>query len=327
MTSTISRFAAGCATLLTLACAGIREPPRVTPPCDGRPCLQIGSFNAYWLGADRRHEQPMRTPREVRRMAAWLADDLDLEVVVLQEVNTEVDALEDGKPLFARDRYRWLADDLERRGYRLMAGASGKAQRVVIAYDADEVELLAPARELEVRDSFDFDADCRRDGLRRPLAAHLRAGSFDFWVVGLHLKSKRGGECSDRIRDGQASDLATAVDALVSSSGEDDVILIGDFNALGDEPSIAALRSPGGFAPLTPPALRVPGSGEISYLIPPYASLIDHLMIRRDATTEWIEGSTVVFDPGRGRPLKRYVRKLSDHAPVWASFATDRDDD
>jgi endonuclease/exonuclease/phosphatase family metal-dependent hydrolase len=309
-----------------LGCPGIRRAPSGGDACGGRPCVQVGTFNAYWLGADRRYQRPLRTADEVRRMAELLADDLDLEVVVLQEVNAEVDRQDDGT-VFSSDRYRWLRDALAERGYRLQAGDSGDAQRVVIAYDADEVELLTPAEDLPVRDGFSFDAECGRDGLRRPLAARLRAGAFDFWLVGVHLKSKRGGECSDRIRDGQARDLVEAIDGLVRESGEADVVLAGDFNATADEASIAALRSPGSFTPLTLPLYRGRGSGKVSYLIEPYRSLIDHLMIRRRHTAEWVERSTVVYPVGKGAALERYNGLYSDHAPVWASFYTDRDDD
>ena len=267
---------------------------------------------------------PLRTEAEVRRIAAWLADDLDLEVIAMQEVNTSVQGLEEGALAFAPDRYRWLREALEERGYRLMAGESGNAQRLVIAYDGDEVELLSPARELEIDGFFDFGEDCRSAG-RRPLAARFRAGRFDFWVVGVHLKSRREGECSDRIRRRQVEQMTAAIDRLVGSSSEPDVILAGDFNALPDDPTTAALRSPGGFQELTRPRQRARGSGEISYLVGRYRSLIDHLMIRPATAAEWVERSTVIHDPGRS--VDDYVAVFSDHAAVWTSFTTDRDDD
>lgn len=42
---------------------------------------------------------------------------------------------------------------------------------------------------------------------------------------------------------------------------------------------------------------------------------------------EWVAKSTVIHDPGRGRALDAYVDVYSDHAAVWSSFFTDRDDD
>ncbi len=325
--------------LLSLGCPASRRQTPAPPPaasqgaerpaasptdrCGGRPCLQVGSFNAFWLGAKRRWEMPLRTAEEVRRVAAWLADDLDLEVIVMQEVNTSVHGLEEGELLFTPDRYGWLRQALAERGYRLMAGETGRAQRVVIAYDSDEVELLSPARELEVKSFFDFGEECQSAG-RKPLAARFRAGSFDFWVVGVHLKSRRQGACSDRIRSQQVEQTAAAIERLTAGSGEGDVILIGDFNALADDPTTAALRA-GGFQELTRARHRARGSGGISYLVGQYKSLIDHVMIRRLTEAEWVARSTVIYDPGRD--LEDYVAVFSDHAPVWASFTTDRDDD
>lgn len=185
---------AGVVLPLSLACPAA-QPPRPSPTtgptecgptetCAGRPCLQVGTLNAFCLGANRRWDRPLRTPEEVRGMAAFLADDLDLEVVVMQEINAAITGTEEEGIIYSREPYRWLSAALGERGYRLMHGASGHAQRVVIAYDADEVELLKSARELPARDHFDFGEDCRR-AVKRPLAARLRAGSFDFWLVGL----------------------------------------------------------------------------------------------------------------------------------------------
>jgi len=311
---------------------GAPEPAAPAELCDGEPCIQVGTFNAYWLGARRRYERPLRRPREVERMTELIADRLDLEVVVLQEVNVEEREWDDGGLLFTPEPYGWLRSTLGERGYRLAEGRSGNAQRLVIAYDADEVELLEDAFELAVRDAFEFSPECRSAGLRRALAARFRAGQLDFWAVGVHLKSKRGGECSERIRSAQAAELARELERLVERSGEPDVLLLGDFNAGAGESSLAPLRE-AGFVALTDAGRRAPESAGISYLIPPYESLIDHLMIRPGPTAEWIAGSTRVFDPhtfegdDEERSRRRYLELISDHAPVWASFRTARDDD
>lgn len=318
------------AAVLVAACSGFagKPAPRAHPSdrCGGEPCIQVGTFNAYWLGSNRRYQQPLRTRAEVRRLAAFVTDELDLEVIALQELNTAVKLREKGERVHVKRSYRWLRRALARRGYRLATGTSGGAQRLAIAYDTAAVELLEPARELEVRDAFDFGEDCRRDGLRRPLAARLRAGDFDFWVVGVHLKSKRDGECADRMRAEQARDLVAAIDELSRLSGEPDVILAGDFNAELSDPSIAELFAGGRFRALTADERRAPDSGRISYLVPRYASLIDHLMIREATEARWVGGSTVVYAPGGESETEGYLRQLSDHAPVWGSFLTALDD-
>ena len=57
-----------------------------------------------------------------------------------------------------------------------------------------------------------------------PLAARLRAGLFDFWVVDVHLKSRREGECAYRIRrrrDGVACFSATVTTVLIALDSQE----------------------------------------------------------------------------------------------------------
>ena len=68
-----------------------------------------------------------------------------------------------------------------------------------IAYDKSVLDLRW-SRPLRVPTSFDFGDGCTSSNLRRPLAARMRAGELEFWIVGVHLKSRIGGTCSDRIR-------------------------------------------------------------------------------------------------------------------------------
>jgi exonuclease III len=60
----------------------------------------------------------------------------------------------------------------------------------------------------------------------------------------------------------------------------------------------------------------------------PFRSNIDHLLVQLESTTEWVNKTTIIFTPPpdpEGR--KKYTDFISDHAPVWASFRTDVDDD
>ncbi len=293
--------------------------------CDD--CIQIGTFNLYWLGSDQRYMQGLRTREDVERLAR-LIFRLDLEVVVLEEVNVELFSERNGEIRESRYQYAWLEAALQEDGYRLLPGSSGGGQRIVIAYDSDEVELLEEARELSVRGSFRLSGNCRSNGLRLPLAARFRAGNFDFWLVGVHLKSQLGaGSCPDRVREEQARDLLEAIDAeLTADSDEEDVVIAGDFNATPSDRSLDPLFRDGGFLTLTWPGRRAEASSDISYLIGRFASLIDHLMIRPEATGEWVRTSTMVLDPD-DLALGDYTRLYSDHAPVWASFTTNAADD
>lgn len=278
--------------------------------CYGEACIQVGTLNIEWLGSRGRSRE------DISAIADLLARELDLEAIALQEIDTESEAWE------------WLSDALGSEGYRFVRGAtSASSQFVVLAYDEDELDLLpGSVRELDVPTEFEWPGgECRIGGQRAPLAARLRAGEFDFWLVGLHLKSRstrRGrlpGWCPDSIRIAQVRSLAAGLEDLGQASGEDDVLLVGDFNAFYDDPTLAPLHE-AGFESLVSPVARDPGSADHSFLEGP-RGLVDHVMIRTGHTDEAVAGSGFVYVVPPGR-LEEYVGRISDHAPVWASFRT-----
>jgi endonuclease/exonuclease/phosphatase family metal-dependent hydrolase len=280
--------------------------------CGGRPCIQVGTFNIWWLGNPDPQHDGRRGRDTLEHIAALVADTFDLEVVVFQEIDTR------------SEDFRALSELLGRRGYQVRIGAGGD-QEVVMAWDADEVRVRGEVTELPVRASFDFGDGCRSSNLRLPLVGTFSAGTFDFTVVGLHLKARPDDACSDRVRAEQVKDLLAHVDALPDR----DVVLAGDFNAPRTHASIAGLTSPGGFRILTRPGDRAQASGWMSYIPLPWSGNIDHVAIRPGRTTEWVPSSTVIHrvtdDPVA---RERWVKLISDHAPVWTSFVTDgRDDD
>lgn len=300
--------------LATLAAPGAARPSG-TDSCQGRPCLQIGSFNIEYLGGERRRDGvtlPPRSDRTLKKLAKMLSKRLDLELVVLQEINTESQAWK---------RFsRLLAD----RGYRFIVGGhSDRQQFVVLAYDADEVELIESVGELDgFPTAFERPGtECRVDGQRIPVAGRFKAGDFDFWLIGVHLKSKSTygipKDCPDWVRGEQASRLTAEVSRLTVASGEGDVVLAGDFNAEFAEPSLTAFRD-AGFQSLMTPEHRHDRSGEFSYR-KRYLSVIDHVMVRPDVTRGFVPRSGFVY-PLPDRRLEKYLEKMSDHVPVWGSF-------
>lgn len=285
--------------------------------------IQVGTFNLYWLGYEMRYKQGLRSQEDVQRLADLVTDELDLEVVVFQEVNTSINGPDKEGRMRTDQEYKWLMQAMQPKGYAFIAGTSGGAQRVVIAYDKDEVRPISH-KELKVRTKFTFPGDCSSQGLRRPLAAQFRAGKFDFWTIGVHLKSQRNADCSDLVRAAQADDLLAAIDSLVAESNERDVIIVGDFNSSARDESIAAFYDKGNFTTLTWPGRMSSESGEYSYLPERFADIIDHIMVRTDSTKEMIAKSATVYEPEN---TDAYIENYSDHAPVWASFATAVDDD
>src|SRR5215213_1539307 len=163
-----------CLVAICLSSVAVAQPaPSV---CRDGKCIQIASYNIEYFGGQRAPfdnvQRPDRTDEQIDQLATRIADTLDLEIVVFEEINTK------------SDQWMKLKSKLAEHGYKFFEGTtSDRNQFVVLAWDADEVSLLDnSAHELDARNSFDFEDGCRLPGLRKPVAARFKAGEFDFWV-------------------------------------------------------------------------------------------------------------------------------------------------
>ncbi|MEQ8208259.1 MAG: DNA/RNA non-specific endonuclease [Lacipirellulaceae bacterium] len=283
--------------------------------------IQIGTYNLELLGKSRKKYNGIRRPRrrfeDLREISKRIVDELDLEIVVFQEINTQ------------SGNWKKLKQLLSSEGYEFFEGNySNREQFVVLAWDADEIEVVDDSlQELEVNTSFSLPGGCSSSGLRKPVAGQFKAGEFDFWVVGVHLKSRVGiGSCPTKVRIEQSKDLVHQIDALISRSHERDVIVAGDFNHhIGHE----------SFDPLTDAGFLFqtqflgPGSAEGSYIKTwnPHQSddLIDHIILRYSETREVVRNSTFVYPIESKQAGIEYILNQSDHVPVWTSFYTSTD--
>ena len=283
--------------------------------------IQIGTYNLELLGKSRNpfrgQNRPLRSRDDLKEIADRIVEELDLEIVVFQEINTE------------SQNWRILRSLLAAHGYKFFEGTtSERNQFVVLAWDSDEIELQdGSLQELDVQTEFHLSSACSTTGLRKPVAGRFKAGSFDFWVVGVHLKSRRGsGSCPTRIRVAQSEELVEQVDHLIESSGESDVILLGDFNHRIGDRSFDPLTS-GGFIFQT--RFLTEDSGEGSYIktfrLHESDDLIDHVLLRYPETREVVRyGTSVYAIPDENKAIE-YVLRQSDHVPVWTSFKIDND--
>jgi len=280
--------------------------------------MQVGSYNLELFGSERKPfggvERGARTEAEIERIAQRIAVDLDLEVVVFEEINTR------------SDEWRRLKQKLAAHGYQFFEGTtSERDQFVVLAWDADEVAALEPPRQLDgVRDTFMLPGGCNEQGLRKPVAGHFRAGSFDFWIVGVHLKSRSGDPaCTSKVRQEQCRDLVTAVDQL-AAAGEKDVLIVGDFNELNSHESLKPLVDAGFTSQMK---FLTADSAKGSYVknsqLESSTDLIDQVWIRFDETQEVVRRSAQVMKLESREAAKRYIIEQSDHVPVWVSFRID----
>jgi predicted extracellular nuclease len=249
---------------------------------------------------------------------------LDLEIVVFVEINT------------ASDEWATLKNALASRGFKFIEGSGGN-QRVVLAYDDDEVDLLATAESAEpdVRTSFSR-GECSTSNARKPLFGNFRAGQFDFTVIGVHLKSGlRPKGCPDDtftafVRGEQASDVLAEIGRREQAGSIDqDIILVGDFNAGLDDASLNKLRG-GGFRVLTEEANRSPSSGSLSYRKGSFRSVLDHIAARPVTDREWVARSTMylpALTTMSEDELAKFRQRFSDHSPAWTEFRVGLPDD
>jgi exonuclease III len=176
---------------------------------------------------------------------------------------------------------------------------------------------------MDIPDSYLINDYCRSAGLRKPLTGLFRSGGFDFWMVGVHLKSGYGNNisCTNNVRNLQVHYISKQLWKLKNE--DPDILLIGDFNARSNHESIAEFKD-NGFIALTDKNKRNPASNTRTQGSGKRGDIIDLLMIQPANTSEWIAGSTLLYKPEKP---DEFSRRLSDHVPVWADFITTRDDD
>lgn len=301
-----------------------RSPAQVdNNTCNGRPCIQIGTFNLYSLGSNVRSGQGLRTQGDVQRLVD-LVTELGIEIAGFQETNTSLSVEENGVVQNATQQWNWLKQALKKAGYKNVAGSAGWDHRMVIAYHKKSVRMRSK-QTLLVSQTFDFGDGCRATNQRMPIAVTFEAGELSFRVVGLHLKAPgTTPACSSRVRTRQASQLVQALDSQLTN-GPQGIFLVGDFGAKARDRSLKAIRKSGKFKELTAKSKLTNGSATVSSLVAPARGLFDHVFYRvRTSRKTWVPKSTLVFDPLDAAPgLAAYIAAYSDHVPVMTSLYTD----
>lgn len=291
--------------------------------CPKSNCVRIGTWNIEWLGSDKR-SQPVDA-NTINAMADLIANQLSIDIITLQEINTELDGKVRGDH-YSLKPWQDLQQALKRYGYQSHSGGTGNAQHIVLAWRAP-VQELQPAGDLPIPDHYELHEYCRSSYLRKPLAGQFRANQFDFWLVGVHLKANGpDSKCTADIRKAQSKALAQTLGPLLKK--DPDIILIGDFNTSSRNKSLQALLD-ANFKTLNDKKQRSPASASRSYHSETSqkasdGSLIDHIMITDATHAEWQIKSTTIYKP---KDAKVFANTFSDHVPVWADFYTHQDDD
>ena len=141
--------------------------------------------------------------------------------------------------------------------------------------------------------------------------------AFDFVLLVLHLKASLDTESQNRRRDA-CQKLEAWMSARMAAGGEQDYILLGDWNDLiTDAPAYniykAFLDKHESYIFLTGP---LADAGAYTFL--PYQNMLDHIMITSDALWEYGMGKTEILPLESRYP--DYLLNVSDHRPVLSRF-------
>lgn len=145
--------------------------------------------------------------------------------------------------------------------------------------------------------------------VRPPFVGFFRADNFDFVLATIHVI---WGKTTDR-KD-EANNIHSILEKTFSrcaAMGENDIILCGDFNMPPQRISVTD------WTPLVTQDYTMVGD----------TNLYDQIWINKKYTSEYTGRVEIVkFDLKYGS-REEAVKKISDHRPVCAWFATDKDDD
>ncbi|NEK86345.1 ExeM/NucH family extracellular endonuclease [Blastococcus saxobsidens] len=285
---------------------GVFQPQNTRPsePAEVGGDIRIGAFNVlnYFLTFDQSVGRGARDQAQFERQADKIVpaiQTLDADVVTLMEIeDTDSTGLTPGNADTAlAELVGRLNDDAgsDKWDYvrfpTALYGVDRDVIRNAIIFQRDAVTLEgAPVG---------LDDEANFDNAREPLAQTFRAQGDTFTVVANHFKSKSPGRpTGDNVDDGdgqgawngdrvrQAQSLAAFADDLRESTGDDDVVLMGDFNAYTQEDPIQALRD----ADFTDLGEEF-DPGRYSYVFDDMSGSLDHAL-GTDAFTAKVTGLT-----------------------------------
>ena len=244
----------------------------------------LNYFTTYGGSTDRGANNAGELARQRAKMATTLTT-LNADVLSLMEVQNNGDtALND------------LVAALNEK-----AGAGTYAAVTTGSVGTDAIKVAIIYKPSKVTPVGQFMTDNNSVFSRPPVAQTFRDKTTGgvFSVIANHLKSKgscptsgdvdTGQGCWNQLRVRQAQALLGFVDTVKQKSGDQDVLLLGDFNAYGAEDPIKALQN-SGFESLN---LRIPAEDRYSYQFNGLFGYLDHALASQNlgsqvsGITEW----------------------------------------
>lgn len=197
---------------------------------DGDAPLLVGSWNMLYLGPSAQTPEEPRSPEQV---AGYVADSR-VAILAVQEIGQSPD-LEPRRNAFL-DRMLPALDEKTGGDWTYVLGSPQYSVNSMcgILWDRSRIDALTPEGiDLHPADAGSTSAHGMVMWDSLPLAVHFShgPGRTDFSVVVVHLQSDLGGPLAPRHRELEAKGLATELERLRRTLGDDDVICVGDFNA------------------------------------------------------------------------------------------------
>ncbi len=267
----------------------------VGPETADAPVIRVAAFNIQVFGKTKAGKA------DVMEVLAQIAREFD--VLVVQEIRDATETVAD----------RFLDEINGTPGPRYAMfesarlGRTASKEQYVVYYVPARVELLDAFVQPDPDDEFE----------REPIIATFRSGNFDFTLVAVHIKPTDA--------DNELAALVDVVGTLLTDRpDEQDVILLGDFNAdcryLDEDDLTHDLRGPGFHWAIENDMVTTTTGSGCTY---------DRIILRDATLSEYAVGSAQVFyfDQEYGLTDQDFVRSISDHYPVYAEFATTSADD
>lgn len=295
----------------------------------------IARIAAWNVASGRSNTGGTPIPAErIARLGKVIAEKVKPDVMVLEEVwpaeaakDIAAESTKDGFPLEA---------------VKIPVEGEGVVQLVSMikrpGVEVSDVELVPGSEDLLEGDQPEEKSS------RKAVLAKVKVGKFDFYLIGVHLKSKlvvKGVEQTPlQMRDRQLKNIATRIDTLLKGP-EKDLLMIGDYNMTpkGEEPAgeqsddqnFQTLNASGELRFLSS---EVKGATHMGYYRGEvHRSKLDGYAIAKGTEKEYRKGSFHILDAtALGAKEEQFTDKrsadfLSDHYPIVAEFDCTEDDD
>ncbi|MBT8494432.1 MAG: hypothetical protein KJO07_15355, partial [Deltaproteobacteria bacterium] len=184
----------------------------------------------------------------------------------------------------------------------------GSYQKLAYIYNTDVLTVTSPAL-LFQNNGYEFP--------RPPfkVKVQVNGSDLDFDVIGLHLKAGFGNE--DEMRRAAALELLEGtVRSGIEGSGDDDVIVLGDFNETLDQGADILAPFLDASADYTFETALLAAAEDYTFI--PSRNLIDHIVTSASLDDELAAAETVI--PDLLDEVQGYTSEVSDHLPVILSF-------